>query len=181
MSGPEHRAEFEKLARIAQVLQHYDARFVIIGGFAQYPQLGYRTRDIDFTPDASIANLERVSRALYELDAKVRYGDESLPFSHDGRSLSHASVWNLVCDYGTFDLSLEPTSMGDYNDIIANAQLVSVNVGAGTIEVPCASLEAITASKQALSRDKDQMLLPLLHDQLKAERSAESPSHGLEL
>ena len=147
----------------------------------RYPQFGYRTRDIDFTPHATIGNLNRVSHALYDLDAKVRHGAESFPFNHDGRSLSQASVWNLVCDYGTFDLSFKPTSMGDYDDIIANAQLVSITVGSSTIELPCASLAAIAASKQALYRDKDQMLLPLLQDQLEAERSAEPPAPGIEL
>ena len=184
MNAPTHRAEFQKLARIAQVLQHHDAQFVVIGGFAieaQYPHLGYRTRDIDFTPRTSAANLERVSQALYELDARVRHGDQSFPFSHDGDSLSRASVWNLVCDYGTFDLSFQPTSMGGYDDIIANARLVPVAVGSATINIPCASLAEITASKQALHRDKDQLLLPLLHDQLAAERSAEPPAPGIGL
>ena len=182
--NPMHRSDFEKLARIAEVLQHHNAYFVVIGGFAieaQYPHLGYRTRDIDFTPEASVVNLDRVSQALYELNARVRHGDQYFAFNHDGSSLSRASVWNLVCDYGAFDLSLQPTSMGDYDDIIANAQLVSIAVGSSTIEIPCASLAAITASKEALSRDKDQLILPLLHDQLEADRSAEPPTPGFEL
>lgn len=175
---------FEKLAHIAAVLLQHRARFVVIGGFAieaQYPHLDYHTQDIDFTPEASVSNLERVSQALYELDAQVRSGSDSFPFNHTGESLRAAAVWNLSCDYGVFDLSLKPTSMGGYHQIMATSQLVPVTIGSDTIEVPCASLAAITASKEALQRDKDQMILPLLYDQLQTELDLDAADPGLEL
>ena len=85
----------DRLERIASALAERGVKFVIIGGWAveaQGYEMGYKTDDIDFTPDLGAENLDRLSAALYDLDAKIRVDDQSLPFNHTGESLGKARV-----------------------------------------------------------------------------------------
>lgn len=87
---------------ILAVLDRHGVRFVVIGGLAcevrgvPLP----RTEDLDITPERDEANLDCLSAALTELNARIRAPGvpEGLPFSHTGRSLAAATVWNLVTD-----------------------------------------------------------------------------------
>lgn len=87
-------------------------RYVLIGAFAAIAQgapIG-ATYDIDVTPQRGSVNLERLSRALSDLDARVRVDDleEGLPFSHDARSLARMDMLNLTCAAGDFDIVFSP-------------------------------------------------------------------------
>lgn len=105
----------DRLERIAAALVRRRVNFVVIGGWAVEAQgfsLGYKTNDIDFTPDLGADNLERLSAALHDLGAEIRVGDQSLPFDHNGESLGKARVWNLTCDNGDFrpnNLNMHPS------------------------------------------------------------------------
>src|SRR5438105_15139068 len=75
---------------IFRVLQEHGVDFVLIGGMAAAIHgSDLSTGDVDITPEAGRKNLERLSRALAELQARVRVEGEpdGLPFNHDAASL----------------------------------------------------------------------------------------------
>ena len=159
----------DRLERIASALAGRGVKFVIIGGWAveaQGYEMGYKTDDIDFTPDLGAENLDRLSAALYDLDAKIRVNDQSLPFNHTGESLGKARVWNLACVDGDFDLTFEPSGLDGYRELIKRSHLVSVEVDGRRISLPCADLADIIHSKRTADRPKDNQVLPLLEAQL---------------
>lgn len=159
----------DRLERIAAALAERGVNFVVIGGWAveaQGYELGYMTEDIDFTPDLGPDNLDRLSKALYDLDAKIRVDDQSLPFNHNGESPGRVRVWNLTCDNGDFDLTFQPSGLEGYRELIKSSHLVSVEVDGCRISFPCADLADIVHSKRTADRPKDNQVLPLLEAQL---------------
>ena len=57
-------------------------------------------------------------------------------------------VWNLVCEYGRFDLSYEPAAMGGYEELLPNACKVVIEADGDRIEVLCADIRDIVRSKK---------------------------------
>lgn len=149
---------------ILEVLERHAVDFILIGGFAAAAQGSpIPTYDVDITPSADLENLARLSRALTELDAKVRAeGLDPLPFSHDAQSLASALVWNLTTRYGDLDISLTPAGTRGYDDLRRDAVEVEIR---GT-RVLLASLADIVRSKGAAGRDKDRRALPVLRELL---------------
>jgi hypothetical protein len=153
--------------RILSVLNKHMVRYVVIGAFAAISQRAPipPTRDIDFTPDTSRANLDRLSAALKELHARIRTDavPKGLAFDHDGASLANAIVWNLTCPDGEFDLSFQPAAFaGGYSDLEPHAHRMSV----GGVEVLVADLSDVIRSKEAAGRPKDLRVLPILYRHL---------------
>jgi hypothetical protein len=150
--------------RIVSVLNKHGVQYVVIGAFAAIAQGAPipPTRDIDFTPEASRGNLDRLSAALSELKARLRTDavPDGLPFSHDGASLADAIVWNLICPDGEFDLSFQPAAFtGGYSDLVPRAHRMSVD----GVEVLVADLGDVIRSKEAAGRPKDVRVLPMLY------------------
>ena len=166
-------AQFEPAA-IAAALNRHGVEYVVIGAFAAIAQQSDipATRDIDFTPRRTEENLERLSRALTELGARVRTEGvpEGLPFSHDARSLAGSVTWNLMCEHGEFDLAFAPSAFdGGYEQLAERARRVDVN----GVVVVIADLADVVRSKEAAGRPKDLAVLPALYRRL-AERQAAS-------
>lgn len=136
-------------------------RYVLIGAFAAIAQgapIG-ATYDIDVTPQRDPVNLERLSRALSDLDARVRLADleEGLPFSHDDRSLARMDMLNLTCAAGDFDVVFSPAgSPAGYEELAPRSVLITV----GSQNVQAASLIDVVHSKEEAGRDKDIRVLP---------------------
>jgi predicted nucleotidyltransferase len=152
-----------QLERILDVLRRHDVAFVLIGGTATvYHGSPFLTYDVDITPQRERANLDRLSAALTELDAKVRTSseDEGLPFSHSGESLDAAGVWNLTTPFGDLDISFVPNGTSGYDDLNSDAEAATID----GVEVRVASLADIIRSKQAANRPKDQRVLPTLRE-----------------
>lgn len=145
---------------ILRVLSEHGVRYVVIGGFAAiYHGSPHVTFDIDITPERSAENLDRLSSALRELDARIRAeGVEPLPFNHDGRSLGAVEVWNLRSPHGDLDISFTPAGTAGYDDLHRDA--VDTTVLGVRIEV--ASLADVVRSKEAADRPKDHLSLPVL-------------------
>jgi hypothetical protein len=154
-------AEFDGLA-IADVLARHGVVCIIIGGYAAFLQGSpIPTTDVDIVPALDRENYERLSAALYELDAKVRAQDvEPLPFSHDADSLAALRVWNLTTKYGDLDITAEPSGTRGYDDLREDA----IDVELRGIPVRLASLADIVRSKEAAGRDKDRRALPVLRE-----------------
>jgi hypothetical protein len=152
--------EFDK---ILEALSRHEVRFVLIGGLASvHWGSPFPTEDVDITPERSRDNLDRLSSALTELDARIRtQGEpEGLAFSHTGASLLDAQVWNLTTLYGELDISFVPNGTSGYEDLARDALPESLY----GIEVRVASLADIIRSKQAANRPKDQRVLPTLRE-----------------
>jgi hypothetical protein len=152
---------------IVAILNKHAVRYIVIGAFAAIVQRAQipPTRDIDFTPESSRANLENLSAALKELKARIRTDTVpgGLALDHDGASLGDAAVWNLICPDGEFDLSFAPAAFaGGYADLAPRARLVSVE----GVEVLVADLSDVIRSKEAAGRPKDLRVLPVLYRRL---------------
>lgn len=151
-------------AAIARAFNRHRVRYVVIGAFAaiaQHAPIG-PTRDIDFTPDDSKANLARLSAALAKLDARIRTDsvDGGLPFAHDAASLAGADTWNLICAYGEFDIAFRPSGFErGYPELAKHAHRVMVE----EVEVSVADLTDVIRSKEAAGRPKDLQVLPSLY------------------
>jgi hypothetical protein len=118
-------------AAIVAALNRNQVRYVVIGAYAAIAQQAPipATRDIDVTPEASQENLARLSRALIDLDARIRTEavPDGLPFGHDAASLAAAEVWSLVCADGEFGISFHPSGFaGGYAQLAVNAHRLRV-------------------------------------------------------
>lgn len=168
MPEPEFRPEL-----VLEVLARHGVCHVLIGGFAGVIHGSpYVTTDVDVVPDPRTANLERLSRALDELHARVWTSSEpeGVRFDHDPTSLASAPLWNLVTDFGRLDITFEPSGTTGYADLSRDAtHLVILGV-----DVDVASLADVIRSKEAADRDKDRLVLPVLR-RLLAETERRSP------
>jgi hypothetical protein len=148
------------------VLVRHGVAFVVIGGAAiQSHGRRYDTQDLDVTPDADQANLERLASALNELDCSLVTdpADTSawvaLPDGYfTPNTLLKATAWNLATRHGQLDLTFAPSAFpGGYDDLQPRAV---VQLVAGTrIAVPVAALDDVHASKRAANRPKDRAYL----------------------
>src|SRR5690349_9640687 len=97
---PEPRLRPEPILR---ALLEHGVEFVVIGGFAATlhgsPAV---TFDIDIVPKRDVDNLERLSKALHAIDARIWTQPEpqGLPFDHDAKSLRDANILNLITEFG---------------------------------------------------------------------------------
>jgi hypothetical protein len=174
-----------RASAIIEVLNRHGVRYVVIGAYAAIAQQApiRATRDIDFTPDTSADNLERLSAALKELGARIRTADvpEGLPFDHGRRSLGASSVWNLICADGEFDISFRPSGFeAGYEKLRPNAHLVRVD----SVDVLIADLEDVIRSKESAGRAKDLQVLPTLYRFLRDQKergNADNNDAGLDI
>ena len=154
---------------IVQALLARQVSFVVIGGFAARLQGSpLLTSDIDITPETSTENLQRLSDALRDLEARVRHPDmpDGLPFSPDATSLAESVFWDLTTRHGDMDISFVPAGTTGYADLAAAAVTISIN----EIDFPVASLADIVRSKDAADRPKDRRALPVLRELLAQQR-----------
>lgn len=156
---PETESPFDPIALLGSLAQHR-VEFVLIGGLgAAVHGSPYATVDVDVVPRHVRANLERLSEALRELQARVYVSiAESVAFDANARSLGDAKVWNLATCYGGLDISFVPAGTSGYSDLSAHATRVDL----GGFEVQVAALEDIIRSKEAANREKDRVVLPAL-------------------
>ena len=160
MSDPRKEPELD-VGRILEVFRKHDVRYVVIGGFAALLYGSpYVTTDIDIVPDRHTVNLDRLSDALRELNARVWTSPEpkGVAFDHDGRSLGQVDVWNLVTDAGRLDITFSPSGTTGFEDLSRDAGPMVVL----DVPVPVASLADVIRSKEAAGRDKDRLVLPVL-------------------
>lgn len=148
---------------ILDVLNANGVEYVVIGGYAASLHASpFITYDVDITPRRSQENLERLSRALASIGARIRTKEEpdGLPFSHTGASLGAANVWSLITEHGEVDVCFVPNGTDGYADLAKDAETMTIH----GIGIRVASLADIIRSKQAANRPKDQRVLPTLRE-----------------
>ena len=166
-SGVAHELDLE---RLLGVLDRNGVTYVLIGGIAAVAHGSlFPTEDVDITPAMAGDNLERLSAALRELNARIRVEGtaEELPFDHDAESLSAVQTWDLTTRYGDLDLSFVPSGTAGYPDLTRDVSEIRLF----GIAVRVASLVDIVRSKQAANRPKDQRVLPTLRELMAKLRS----------
>jgi hypothetical protein len=119
------------------------------------------TQDIDILPSRTIDNLERLARALTELNARIRTGRESVPVKLDAQFLeSMPLMLNLTTDFGDLDLTFSPSGpLSGFDEWSVGAATVSLG---DSVEIRIAALGDVIDSKRAANRLKDQASLPYL-------------------
>lgn len=147
---------------ILAALNHRGVRYVVIAlaAIAQGAPID-ATYDVDVTPQRDPDNLQRLSKALADLDARVRVDDfeEGLPFAHDAASLARTDMLNLTCPAGDFAIVFTPAGApAGYDDLAPRSVLISV----GEQDARAASLADVVRSKEEAGRDKDIRALPAL-------------------
>jgi hypothetical protein len=168
MTSPADVADFEP-GQILRALEAHHVRYVVIGAIAAIaagaPVL---TTDIDVTPDRSRENLERLSLALRDLDAKPRSesAPEGVSFPLDAEMLATADSWMLTTRAGNLDLLFLPSGTSGYDDLRRGARQERI---AGVM-VAVAALSDVIRSKEAAGREKDSMQLPILRRTLEQVR-----------
>jgi hypothetical protein len=154
---------------ILRVLDEHGVRYVLIGGLAAVLHgAPHVTTDVDVVPEDGQANLERLSAALRDLDARIRTTGEpeGIPFDHSAESLSRVRVWNLQTSKGDLDITFEPSGTRGYDDLRRDVVRMEVR----GIDVPVASLADVVRSKEAAGRARDRAALPALRELLAHQR-----------
>lgn len=159
--------------RILRVLQAHGVRYTLVGGVAAIlHQWSGSTADVDIVPAADTANLNRLGKALRELDAVVwadptrtdliqdRRPPEADEFGYTAEGLRRATVWHLTSDAGLLDIAYRVEGIGGYVQIRPEAEDREVF----GLHVSLASLDQIIASKRAVARPKDLRVLPELEE-----------------
>ena len=150
---------------IFATLERQGVRYVLIGGVAAILHgAPHVTTDVDIVPQDGRENLQRLSNALREMNARIRVmGEpEGVPFDPSAESLARVRIWNLVTDQGDLDITFVPSGTDGYDDLIRDVETVPVR----GISVPVASLADVIRSKEAAGREKDRPVLPVLRRML---------------
>jgi len=158
-----------KPQEILRVLDEHRVHYVLIGGLAAVLHgAAHVTTDVDVVPEEARANLERLSGALRDLDARIRATGEpnGIPFDHSAESLARVSVWNLQTSLGDLDITFQPSGTRGYEDLRRDVVTMEIR----GIEVPVASLADVVRSKEAAGRARDRAALPALRELLARQR-----------
>jgi len=117
------------------------------------------TMDIDFYASPDQLNLERLTKALEFLDAKIRVSDldEGIAFDRSPAFLGRMQMLNLTCEFGEFDILFEAAGIKDFQGLEER----SLSVLVGRTETQVASVEDIAQSKRAAGRIKDLKVLQI--------------------
>lgn len=168
---PRPRPPYDASAIVA-TLQRHDVRFVVIGAVAA---IAYGsplpTEDMDVTPDRAPDNLEALTSALRELDAKLRTLEGAVAFPFDAKMLGGNDLWMLTTKFGSLDIVFDPAGTKGYDDLRRNAEALDLGSGAPVL---VAHLSDVIRSKEAASRTKDLMQLPALRQTLEVIRKREA-------
>ena len=154
------RPVFDPVSLLATLNDH-GVRYVVMGGFAAVAYGSpLPTVDVDITPERSRENLERLSSALDDLEARIRVEGvpEGLAFDHDAAGLGRVSILNLTTRLGELDLVMTPSGDAGYPELASRAVVVELH----DVSVPIASLDDVIASKEVADRMKDRAALPIL-------------------
>ncbi len=156
---------------ICSILTEEQVDYVVVGGLAAVI-LGspLPTEDIDVVPSRDRDNLQRLSRALVRMNAKIRTEGDPVPAKFDAQFLAQMThIVHLVTDFGVLDLTFSPAGpQSEYRQWETRASSEEIADG---LVVRVASLDDIIESKRAANREKDLRALPYL-ESLRDERDS---------
>ena len=111
------------LEQIARLLTSHGVEFLVIGGQAEAAFGSPRaTYDVDLCHRRTADNLERLARALRELNPSLRGAPANLPFVIDARSLALGGNFALKTEISDLDLIAYVEPVGTYEDLLPRAE-----------------------------------------------------------
>ena len=126
--------------------------FLVIGGQAEAAFGSPRaTYDVDLCHRRTADNLERLARALRELNPSLRGAPANLPFVIDARSLALGGNFALKTEISDLDLIAYVEPVGTYEDLLPRAETHPV----GDLQLRFISLNDLINVKEYLGRPKD--------------------------
>lgn len=144
------------LASLLGALNRNGVDFVVVGGIAGLAQgSAYPTFDLDVAYSRDKANLERLVRALRDLNVTLCGAPKDLPFQLDARTLENGANFTFDSPFGKFDVLGDLEGSGGYEKLRSKAPVESI---AG-VDVRVASLDHLIAMKRAANRPKDRNML----------------------
>jgi predicted nucleotidyltransferase len=148
-----------RLRELIDRLVEADVRFVIVGGLAVSAWGHVRgTQDIDMVPDPDPANLERLAKALVELDGRVETREGRLAASAIPTFLSAGDRTLVSTELGQVDVLQGHPQIPSFEELDESA----VTVELGEIPVRVCSLEALLSMKRQSPRHLDRADLEAL-------------------
>lgn len=150
--------------RVIAALNENRVDYVLIGGFAAAIHGSpHVTFDLDVAPSRNTDNLDRLSKALLDLNAKLETGtgEPPMPFDPAPAILRRTELLNLQTDGGALDIVFAPAGIRGYADLAKHASPVEIGRG---LTVVVASLDDVIRSKEAADRPKDRVVLDDLRE-----------------
>jgi hypothetical protein len=127
-------------------------RFVVVGGVAAAIQGSVRlTNDIDICYDTEHGNIAAMVAVLQRWHAYLRGVERGLPFILDARAVETSPIMTLTTDMGDIDILDRVPGVGDYGDVHAASELVTI----GRTRFRSLTLPGLIAAKRATGRPKD--------------------------
>ncbi len=145
-----------------RALNEHEVEYVVIGGLAgELMGAPLATNDIDICYRRTAENMDRLAKALGQLNAKLRVAgvDEDLPFILDGRTLAAGDSFTFLTDAGDLDVLGTPSGTGGFRDLDAGA--TAFDLGDGLV-VRVVALDDLIRMKEAAGRPKDAAHLHVL-------------------
>ncbi len=145
-----------------RVLSAHRVDYVLIGGLAAVLRGSTAmTNDADIMPAPGAANLARLSRALEDLEARVRStaDPDGVAFDPHPALLASMATLNMSTRCGDLDLAFAPAGIESFDALHAASDTYEL---AGE-KVPVAALADVIRSKEAAGRPKDHATLPILY------------------
>ncbi len=141
-------------------LARHDVDYVTIGGIAIQAHGGQRlTQDLDIAIATSAENLERLAKALVEVDARILGPDGQHSASTPSASLLGSSdQWHLITTHGPLDVVMLPAHLGPFEELRARAHQTPL----GNLTVPIANRQDLLKMKRAAARPQDLVDVELL-------------------
>lgn len=144
------------LGSLLGALVRHGVDFVVVGGVAGLAQgSAYPTFDLDVAYARDRGNLERLVRALRDLDVGLRGAPPDLPFVLDATTLENGANLTFDTAFGKFDVLGDLEGSGGYDSLRGRAVLTVV---AG-VEVRIASIDHLIAMKRKANRPKDRNMV----------------------
>lgn len=136
---------------LPRLCQH-QVKFVLIGGGAAIAQgLARATYDVDIVYERATENLDRIVKAMIDLNPYYRGAPPGLPFHWDRQMLSSGLNFTLTTDWGDIDLLGEVPGNGKYGTLIEHVQKIELYGES----VAVVTLEKLIELKRAAGRPKD--------------------------
>ena len=148
---------------ILRTLFAHDVEFIIVGGVCGVLHgAPISTFDLDLVHSRATDNIERLLKALQELDARYRdIGGRVIKPTQ--AKLSSAGHQLLITKCGPLDLLGEIGQHRDYDALIPDTVTMAMSDG---LRVRVLTLEALIREKEDMARDKDKAVLAILRSTL---------------
>jgi hypothetical protein len=148
----DERSAFAPLDAI-EALIGQRVRFVVIGGFAaQLLGSSLLTGDLDVCYAREDENLERLTRALRKLHARLRGAPGDVPFVLDAKTLRMGDHFTFDTDAGALDCLGTPSGVpGGFEELERASEEFEID----SYRVKVASIDDLIRMKRAAGRPKD--------------------------